>query len=126
VSRRVWGLWTNGPHGRGSYFVHWTVGHVFENGAHIDLLFAGAKRENDELPEFDAVSVEYRILDTGPGMMVVDATPLAFAMSSRIGHYLKRGDVIGGPLADQVFAICDAFLLQDPRLANLWDEPAED
>jgi hypothetical protein len=43
-----------------------------------------------------------------------------------VGHCLKRGDVIGGPLAHQVFAICDTFLLQDPRLAALWDAPAED
>jgi hypothetical protein len=47
-------------------------------------------------------------------------------MSPRIGHCLKRNDVIGGSLAEQVFAICDAFLVQDPRLAALYDAPAGD
>jgi hypothetical protein len=59
-------------------------------------------------------------------MMVVDATEHAYAMSPRVGHCPKRTDVIGGPLADQVFAVCDALLLQDPRLAALWDLPAGD
>ena len=54
--------------------MHWTVGHVFENGADIDLIFAGPRKEGEELPEFHAVTIKHRILDSGPGMMVVDAT----------------------------------------------------
>ena len=123
VSRKIWGVWGDEPHGRGSYFVHWTVGHVFESGADIDLIFAGPKTESKDLPDFHAVSIKYRIFDNGPQMMVVDATEQAFAMSPRIGHCLKRNDVIGGPLAKTVFDICDAFLLQDTRLAALWDAP---
>ncbi len=123
VSRKIWGLFRRDGATHGSYFVHWTVGHVFENGAHIDVIFAGPIKEGAKLPEFHAVSLEYRILDSGPSLMVVDATERAYAMSPRVGHCLKRNDVIGGPLADAVFAICDAFLVQDRRLAALWDAP---
>ena len=119
----IWGLWGDEPRGRGSYFVHWTVGHVFENGADIDLIFAGPKKEGEELPDFQAVSIKYRVSDNGLEMMVVDATERAYAMSPRVGHCLKRSDVIGGPLAKTVFGICDAFLLLDERLAALWDAP---
>ncbi len=126
VSRKLWGLWGDEPHGRGSYFVHWTIGHVFENGAHFDLIFAGPKQEDVEIPEFHAVSIEYRIADQGPQMMVVDAKPQAFAMSPRLGHCLRRSDVIGSPFAKTVFDICDAILIEDRRLAALWDQPAAD
>jgi hypothetical protein len=69
-----------------------------------------------------AVDLEYRILDDGPSLMVRDAerTPAKCALA---GHCLKRSAVIGDPLADMVFAICDAFLVQDQRLAALWDSP---
>jgi len=39
-------------------------------------------------------------------------------------HCLKRSDVIGDPLANMVFAICDAFLAQDSRLVALWGAPS--
>ncbi len=123
VSRRIWGVWADEPDGRGSYFVHWTIGHAFENGTDIDLIFAGLKTESEDLPDFHAVSIKYRVADNGPEMMVVDATERAFAMSPSIGHCLKRSDVIGGPLARRVFDICDAFFLQDKRPAALWDAP---
>jgi hypothetical protein len=123
VSRKIWGLWREEPRGRGCYFVHWTVGHVFEKGAHIDVIFAGPKQESGGLPDFHAVSLEYRIFETGPEMMVVDATAAAYAMSPCLGRRLKRSDVISGPLAATVFAICDAFLVRDERLAALWDAP---
>lgn len=103
--------------------MHWTLRHVSENGADIDLIFAGSKNEGEDFPDSHAVSIKYRVFDRGPEMMVVDATERAFAMSPRIGHCLKRSDVIGGPLARTVFDTCDAFLLQDTRLAALWDVP---
>ena len=54
--------------------------------------------------------------------MVKDAER-TLGKSTLAEHFLKRTDVIGDPLADMVFAICDAFLVQDQRLAALWDAP---
>ena len=122
ISRKIWGIFRSEPRVRGSYFVHWTVGHVFENGAHFDVIFA-SHDEDATPPDFHAVSLEYRILDSGPWLRVVDAQERAFVMSPRVGHFLKRSDVIGGPLAGTVFEICDWILLHDRRLAALWDTP---
>ena len=56
--------------------------------------------------------------------MVVDARPDRIAKVGALAdHYLKRNDVIGGPLAPIVFNICDAILAGDPQLAALWDGP---
>lgn len=121
ISRKIWGIWRRDADLRGSYFVHWTRGHIFENGAHIDVIFA--RDDGASAADFDAVSLEYRVLDSGPGLMVVDARERAFSMSPYIGHALKRSDVIGGPLATTVFSICDAILVEDRRLAALWDSP---
>jgi hypothetical protein len=121
VSRKIWGIWQHDADLRGSYFVHWTIGHVFEKGAHIDVVFA--RGDGASAADFDAVSLEYRVLDSGPGLMVVDAQEGAFSMSPYIGRTLSRSDVIGGRLATTVFAICDAVLAEDRRLGALWDSP---
>ena len=36
-----------------------------------------------------------------------------------VGRVLRRSDVIGQPIADQAFAIVDAVLAQDTRVAEL-------
>jgi hypothetical protein len=55
--------------------------------------------------------------------MVQDADP-KFVSTSLAAHFLERSDVIGDPLADMVFAICDTFLERDMRLAALWGQPS--
>jgi hypothetical protein len=121
VSRKVWGVVYRDGLTFASYFVHWTIGHVFENGANIDVIL-GKWGEGTSAVNRYAVGLEYRILDDGPSLIVRDAerTPAKSAIAE---NFLKRNDVIGDPLADMVFAICDAFLVQDQRLATLWDSP---
>jgi hypothetical protein len=124
VSRRIWGLVRRGGAARATYFVHWTVGHVFENGATIDIVLGGWGKGTSAADRC-AVRVDYRIFDHGPELMVRDAQR-HFVKAELAAHCLKRSDVIGSPLAEQVFAICDAFLVNDRRLAALWDAPAGD
>ena len=121
VSRKIWGVVYRDGLTLASYFVHWSVGHVFENGANIDVIL-GKWGEGTSAANRYAVGLEYRILDDGPSLMVKDAerTP---TKSTLADHFLKRTDIIGDPLADMVFAICDAFLVQDQRLVALWDSP---
>jgi len=122
VSRKVWGLVNRGNSTHAAYFVHWTVGHVFDHGAHIDLILG---RWGDGTTAHDryAVSLEYRIIDGGPQLMVIDSQHRDVAKSDLVGQGLNRTDVIGGPLAAGVFAACDAVLTKDARLAALWDRP---
>jgi hypothetical protein len=123
VSRCVWGLVQRYGNDHGSYFVHWTIGHVFENGADFHIILRGWGKAADD-PTRYAVSLQYRVLDNGPAFMVVDARPEAVAkVGALTDHCLKRSDVIGGPLARIVFDICDAILAGDGRLAALWDTP---
>src|SRR5262245_29994794 len=125
VSRKVWGCIRRDGEPHASYFVHWTVGHVFDHGAHIDLI-VGRWGEDTSAADRYAVSLEYRIIDTGPGVMVIDADTRDIATSKLVGTALKRADVVGGPIATAVFAIYDAIMQYDPRLAALWDEPSGD
>jgi hypothetical protein len=123
VSRRVWGQVQREGSADGSYFVHWTIGHVFENGADFHIILRGGGKATDASDRY-AVSLQYRVLDNGPAFMVVDARPEAIARVGALAdHFLKRSDIIGGPLAPIVFDICDAILAEDGRLAALWDAP---
>jgi hypothetical protein len=125
VSRKVRGLVRRDGEPHASYFVHWTVGHVFDHGAHIDIIL-GRWGDGTSAADRYAVSLEYRILDTGPGVMVIDADRRDIAKSELVGRALRRDDVVGGPLAARVFAVCDAVMVQDPRLAALWEAPGAD
>jgi len=116
-SRRVWGHAYADDRAVASYSVHWTLGHVPEQGANIDLIigeWGGATAEHR-----CAVALAYRLMEDGPGMMVIDASTRPTARSSLTGRALNREEVIGTPLAQNVFAIADAVLAQDHRVAEL-------
>ena len=103
-----------------TYLVRWTDGHVLENGANFDFIigeWGGAPASNRV-----AVSVQYRILDSGPAFMIIDATDRGISTSPMVGESLTRAEVIGTPLAKEVFAIVDAIWLQDERIRDLHPE----
>lgn len=117
-SRRVWGFAHAQDRPVAVYYVHWTLGHVPENGANIDLIFG---EWGDEAPVESryAVALAYRLLDSGPTFMVIDAETRPVADPSFVGRALRRDDVIGTTTADKVFAIADAVLAQDERIAEI-------
>jgi hypothetical protein len=100
-----------------AYFVRWTDGHVLENGATFDFIIG--KWGDAPSSERDAVSLEFRITEDGPQFMVVGASDRSVSQSELVGRSLSREEVIGTPLAQQVFAIVDAIWLQDDRIADL-------
>jgi hypothetical protein len=61
----------------------------------------------------------YRLTDTGPWLTVIDAATRPVAKNTLVGRALRRDEVIGTPLAAEAFAIADAVLLQDGRVAEL-------
>jgi hypothetical protein len=121
LSRKIWGLVRRDGVAHACYFVHWTVGHVFDGGAQIDIVL-GKWGEGTRPADRFTIRLDYRILETGPGLMVCDSDS-ARVEGALAEHCLKRSDVIGGPLVATIFAICDAFLMQDKRLGALWDAP---
>lgn len=101
-----------------AYFVHWSRGHVAERGANIDLVI-GEWGEGTTAEDRVAVSLEYRVLESGPAVMVIDADAEEIAEAGLAGWALGRHEVIGNPLAREVFALYDAIIAQDTRLEEI-------
>ena len=103
-----------------AYMVRWTDGHVAENGASFDLIIGewGGAPSSARV----AVSLDYRVTDTGPAFMVIDANTQPVAKSDLVGRALSRNEVIGTATAKTAFDILDAILLQDDRVAPVIDD----
>lgn len=116
VSRKVWGFVHQDGRTVAAYFVHWTVGKSLEtHPANFDLIYGrwgdGAQKEDR-----CAISLIHFENQDRPGVMVIDADSRPHTSNGLAGSALRRDEVVGTPLASQVFAIFDAVLLQDPRL----------
>ena len=115
MSRSVWGLVHRRDKTAAAYWMHWTVGHLEENGANLDLVMG--EWGEDASPEKRAVvALEHRQRPDGsPALMVIDSASRPVATSDLAKAALSRSDVISSPLAQQVFAITDAIYSQDER-----------
>lgn len=117
-SRRVWGNAYADGRCLAAYFVHWTLGHVPDRGANIDLIL-GEWGETTSAESRSALALAYRLIDTGPSMMVIDANIRPFSSSPLVGRALRRDEVIGTSAAQDAFAVADAVLAQDQRVAEI-------
>jgi len=114
--RIAWGLVHQGETTIAAYWMHWTVGHLDEPGANLDLVI-GAWGNEVGAQDRAAISLLYREPeDASPAFMVIDAPDRPIGKSELIGSALQRGEVVGTPLADHVFALVDAIYEQDERL----------
>jgi hypothetical protein len=102
------------------YAVHWTLGHVAEHGAHFDLTL-NAWQDDTQRPEHCSVSLYYGLIDGVWGFMLIDSADRPVATDSLVTRALNRDDVIGHPLAEDVFMICDVISLKDARITELLD-----
>jgi hypothetical protein len=115
-SRTVWGFVHTGTETVATYFVHWTLRHIDETGAHFDFVI-GDWGETATAARRAAISLLYRVGgDAGPAIMVIDAGGRPVAAPNMAGTALARDDVVGTPLAIQVFELIEAVLEQDERL----------
>ena len=116
-SRVVWGNARSAAGELAVYYVHWTLGHVPDQGANIDLVIG---KWDAAAEDRQAIAIAYRLMETGPSMMVIDAAQRPVARNTElVGRALRREDVIETPLATEAFAIADAILEQDERVAEL-------
>src|SRR5579864_3606023 len=111
-SRKVWGLVLSESTTVACYYVHWTLGHIKDRGANVDFII-GAWGENASRSDRFAVSLEYRLLDSGPAFRLIDANQRPVAQSDLVCRAMQRHDVVGQPLAGTVFSFCDAIFSQD-------------
>ena len=117
MTSRVWGYVYRSQAAIAAYFVEWTPQHQ-ERDATFDLI-VGKWGEQTQASDRQAVSVAFRQLQSGPSFMVQDANTRNIVSSSLISRALDRDAVIGTPLAEEIFAICDLIYLADPRLDEL-------
>jgi len=114
-SRCVWGLVHDDDAARAAYWMQWTAGHMSDHGANLDLIL-GAWGEGTTADDRFAVALVHRQqADGSPALAFIDAEqrPIAALPLAKIA--LARKDVIGTPLAEQIFAITDAIYAQDDR-----------
>jgi hypothetical protein len=118
MSRCVWGF-VHAPQGSlAAYSVHWTLTRVPDHGANFDLVI-GKWGEGATPADRVVVSLAYRLGETGPSFMVIDPTDRPVASGGLADRALLRADVVGKPIAREAFAIVDAILAQDARVAEL-------
>jgi hypothetical protein len=116
-SRRVWGFVRTPKAPLACYFVEWTLNRVHDHGANFDLILG---RWGEEATAQDRVlaAFAYRLLESGPGFVVINAGDRPAASSELVGRALARLEVVGRPIAQEAFAIVDAVLAKDPGLVN--------
>lgn len=114
-SRRVWGVVHDGETTVAAYFMNWTIGHLSDPGANLDLIL-GPWGEQTSANDRVVVAMVHREQPNGaPALMVIDAGDRPAAKGELAHTALNRTDVIGTPLAAQVFALVDAIYEQDDR-----------
>jgi len=116
-TKRIWGYVYRDDAAMAAYFVEWTPSHA-QRDAMFDLT-VGTWGEGAGPEQRKSVSLAYRVLQTGPSFMVQNANARKIGSSSLVSQALDRNDVIGQPIAEKVFAICDAIYIGDPRISEL-------
>lgn len=116
-TKRVWGYVYRKDAAIAAYFVEWTPSHQ-QRDAVFDLII-GRWGEDAGPADRKAVSLAFRVLETGPSFMVQDARARRIGSSSLVSEALNRNDIVGKQVAADVFAICDLIYLADPRIIGL-------
>ena len=114
-SRCVWGLVYTADVAAAAYWMHWTPGHLDEQGANLDLVIG---RWGDKTVPEDrvAISLLHRQQVGGtPALMVIDSAERPIAFGGLAAKAARRNEVIGTPLSDYVFALTDAIYEHDKR-----------
>ena len=115
TSRSIWGLVQQGDRTVAAYWLHWTLEHLNETGANLDLVI-GSWGDGTYADNRVAIALLHREQTGGhPARMVIDAMNRPIAGRGLAGRALGRSEVIGTPLAPQVFALVDAIYEQDAR-----------
>ncbi|HEV2549370.1 MAG TPA: hypothetical protein VGU20_18675 [Stellaceae bacterium] len=100
-----------------AYFVGWAEQRP-DHGASFDLILGKWGASATKQDRY-AVALDYRIVEGSPQFMVVDAQGRLTSDGDLADSALKRSEIIGTPLAPQVFALIDAIYMGDPRLHEI-------
>jgi hypothetical protein len=114
-SQSVWGMVHQGEATLAAYWVHWTVGHLSEPGANLDLVLGRWGHDATADDRFGVALIHRQQADGTPSLMVIDAADRPMSNGDLATTALAREDVIGTPIAEQVFSLVDAIYEQDGR-----------
>ena len=120
VSRRATGMVRRDGDPYALYEVVWTTQQVVRHGAEFTVVLG---RFGDDTTSADtfAVTLHYFIEPDRFGFMVVDANETPIASNPLVGRALAREEVVGTPLAQEVFNLVDAIWVEDTNIAEITD-----
>jgi hypothetical protein len=99
------------------YFVQWTVG-AAEHNPNIDILI-GSWGEGSRPQDRVLVSLLFRPSSDGGSFMVIDAEGRLAKTRDLCEKALRRVEVVGTPLAQEVFALVDSIWVTEPRIVEV-------
>lgn len=117
ASKTIWGDLSNQDGTVAVYFVHWTVDSPSYH-PNIDLIL-GEWGEGADSEQRVLASLEFKPATDGGAFMVIDGQQRFENKKTICGRGLQREEVIGTPLATEVFALVDALWISDPRLSEV-------
>lgn len=100
------------------YQVHWTSNQVLKHGAEFYLIL-GEFGEGTTAADKFAVALHFFVNSETYGFMVVDADKTPISSHPLVGRALSRADVIGTPLAQEIFDLVDAIWLEDENIEEV-------
>ena len=116
-TRTIWGGLADASGARAAYFVQWTVGQP-QHMPYVDLIL-GQWGDDTGPQDRVLVSLCYRPQPGGGTFTVVSGQGRPGDDRKLCGQALAREEVIGTPLAADVFALADALWLTEPRIAEM-------
>lgn len=116
-SKTIWGDLADSSGTKAVYFVHWTVGQP-SHMPNVDLVL-GPWGEGTKPIDRVLVSLLYQPRHGGGALMVVSGEGRPSDDRNICGHALERAEVVGTPLAKEVFSLVDSLWLTEPRMAEV-------
>jgi hypothetical protein len=117
TSKIIWGYVGTPQQTLAAYYVHWTVGSP-NHYPNFDFV-VGSWGEGAEPKQRILVSMLYQPRREGGSFMVVDSESRPANDPELCGRAMKRAEVIGTPLANEIFQLVDAVWLQDSRVSEV-------
>lgn len=115
--RRVSGVVNHNGRTVAAYYVSWTLGRP-DHGAAFDLII-GRWGKGAGSSDRQGVALDFRVVEGAPQFLVREAPDRPISGSDLFTSVLDRSQVMGTPVAAQVFALTDAAFMGDPRLDEL-------
>ena len=118
LTRRATGMVRRDGDPYAFYEVVWTTQQVVRHGAEFSIVLGRFGEGTTSADKF-AVALHYFVEPNRSGFMVVDANQTPLESHPLVGRALPREQVVGTPLAQEVFDLVDAIWLNDRNISEV-------